>query len=159
MKKLLSICLTIMLLATSTNTQIISASSKNSNFKCTTEYLSDGSCYKTTMSTPYVSFTNYATNTITRTKTTEYYNANNKLLWSISITATFRYNGTSVTCTSCTPYHRINNNHWSVYSLSATHTDSSATTHATMSNTLLSGAKQTINKSVTIYCTPTGIVS
>ena len=39
--------------------------------------------------------------TITKTKITKYKNSNGTVLWSVSIKATFTYNGSTAKCTSC----------------------------------------------------------
>lgn len=101
---------------------------------------------------------NSTTSTVTKTKTTYGKNSSGEVMWSVSITATFTYNGSTSTCTSCTPSASAPGSCWAVKSLSSTRGSNSATAYAllTYSNGSLS---QDYSVSVTISCDANGVVS
>ena len=95
---------------------------------------------------------------ITKTKLSQYKSAQGTTLWSLSITASFTYNGTSARCTSCTPHATVYNNTWKVKSLSSSKSGNQATANVTMTHSK-DGLSNNIQKSVTITCSKNGAVS
>ena len=88
---------------------------------------------------------------ITKTKTAYYKNK------SVSIKATFSYNGTSSKCISCSPSASAPAKSWSIKSLSSSKKGNSASAkvvavHAT-------NVSQQYTKTVTIHCSKTGVIS
>ena len=73
------------------------------NTEINIEYLDNGDYIETiiTDDTANSGISLYATNTITKTKTKYYKNSSDTVLWSVAIKATFSYNGSTSTCTSC----------------------------------------------------------
>ena len=94
---------------------------------------------------------------ITKTKTAYYKNQSGAVLWSVSIKATFSYNGTSSKCISCSPSASAPAKSWSIKSLSSSKKGNSASAkvvavHAT-------NVSQQYTKTVTIHCSKTGVIS
>lgn len=94
---------------------------------------------------------------ITKTKTAYYKNKSGAVLWSVSIKATFSYNGTSSKCISCSPSASAPAKSWSIKSLSSSTKGNSASAkvvavHAT-------NVSQQYTKTVTIHCSKTGVIS
>lgn len=58
--------------------------------------------------------------TRTGSKTKTYYSSDDKKLWSITVTGTFTYNGSSSKCTSCSGTKSIYSDSWKVDITSAT---------------------------------------
>lgn len=126
------------------------------------ELLDNGYYYETTITdaeptdTPVSRGSN---NYTTKTKTTQLKNSSGTVLWSVSITATFYYNGTIAQCTTCTPSAKAYASTWSIKSVTSSKSGNSATATAIATQTGAAGTTQNIPKSVTITCSPKGIVS
>ena len=97
-----------------------------------------------------------ASNTKTASKTTYIKDSSQNVLWYVSITATFSYDGTTAACTSCSPHATAQDSQWSIKSSSASKSGNSATATATAVRSLSFGLVQESTKSVTISCSPTG---
>lgn len=100
-----------------------------------------------------------ASNTKTATKTTYIKDSSQNVLWYVSITATFSYDGTTAACTSCSHQAASQSSQWSIKSSSASKSGNSATATATAVRSLSFGLVQEATKSVTISCSPTGEIS
>lgn len=134
----------------------------SANTKATIEVLADGYYFETIFEdseNPSEVSTIATTNYITKTKTTQLKNSEGTVLWSVSIKATFSYDGTTSKCTSCTPSATSYASAWSIKSVTSSKSGNSATATAIATNTFPSGATQDIKKSVTIQCSATGIIS
>lgn len=97
-------------------------------------------------------------NEITETKVNTYYQ-NNTLAWKVSLTATFAYNGTAASCKSASVSHTIYNSSWSVYSESASKSNNTATGQFTLRRYSAGIPIQEINRTITMTCSGTGVVS
>lgn len=93
--------------------------------------------------------------TITKTKTTNIKNTNGAILWSVSITATFTYDGSTSRCISCSPSAETYSSSWTIQSTSSSKSGNSATAVATANYASLKNYTQ----SVTISCSKNGTVS
>lgn len=80
------------------------------------------------------------------------------VLWSVSITATFAYDGTTSRCISCSPSANAPATTWSIKSISSSKNGSSATAYATATHSSPSSSKD-YTQSVTISCSKNGTVS
>lgn len=98
------------------------------------------------------------TRSITKTKTTRYKNANGVTLWSVSIRASFTYNGSSSRCTSCSHSTTCPSPAWRIKSVSSSRNGNSATAVATATH-FDNNASRNFTRSVTIYCSSNGTVS
>ena len=106
---------------------------------------------------PTFSFSTLQSNshTITKTKTTNIKNTNGAILWSVSITATFTYDGSTSRCISCSPSAETYSSSWTIQSTSSSKSGNSATAIATANYASLKNYTQ----SVTISCIKNGTVS
>ena len=69
-----------------------------------------------------------ATNRKTGSKAYKYYTADDELVWTVTLNATFSYNGSSATCTSVNSLNvTIYDDSWSTYSKSSTKSGNTAT--------------------------------
>lgn len=99
-----------------------------------------------------------ASKTITKTKTTYYKNSAGTTLWSVAITATFTYNGSTSKCTSCHHSTTCLSPSWRIKSASSSKSGNSATATATATHFLGNSSKDYF-ASVKITCSKTGVVS
>lgn len=97
--------------------------------------------------------------TITKTKTTYYKNSSGSIMWSVSIKATFTYNGSTSKCTSCSHSTTAPSKSWSIKSCTSSKSGNKATAKAIATHTDSDGSKYNITKNVTISCSPSGKVS
>lgn len=128
----------------------------------TIELLDNGYYYETTITDEATADTlvsRGSNNYTTKTKTTQFKNNSGTVLWSVSITATFYYNGTIAQCTSCTPSAKAYASTWSIKSVTSSKSGNSATATAAVTHTGPTGTIQSATKSITITCSPKGIVS
>ena len=95
----------------------------------------------------------------TATKTQNYLDANNNVLWSVSITATFTYDNVTSQCTSCSHNASSYASSWSIKSSSSSYSGNSATATATATHADFLWITHDYTMSVTIYCSPTGVIS
>ena len=95
---------------------------------------------------------------ITKTKTTRVKAKDGTTLWSVSITATFSYNGTTSKCISCSHSATSYAKTWSIKSVTSkkSGSEATATAIATHSNGILSND---FTQSVTIKCSGKGVIS
>lgn len=125
------------------------------------EYHEDGSYVETVIEGAPISRGGIATFsniiTITRTKTRAFYSADGDPLFSVSITALFKYNGTSVTCSAFVPSAEAPHKHWYIDSLSGSRYKNTATAYVTALHKL-PFISDTYDTSVTITCTAAGYV-
>lgn len=99
-----------------------------------------------------------AAKSITKTKTSYYRAKDRSLLWSVSIKATFTYDGNTSKCTSCSHSASAPAKTWSIKSVSSHKTGNSATATAVATHTSNAGAKN-YTRSITIKCNKNGVVS
>lgn len=96
--------------------------------------------------------------TVTKTKTTRYKNQSGATLWSVSIKATFTYNGSTSKCTSYSHSTTCPSKTWKIKSVSSSKNGNSATAKAIATHFLDTISKD-FTKSVTIRCSKNGTVS
>ena len=153
MKKILTIIFTLLLGLTPINTFAL----ENNVESRTIEYLGDGIYVETTIESPSIS--TYATNTVTKTKTNKYKDSSGAILYTVSITGTFKYTGTSSTCTNATVQATAPASRWEVFSKSASKSGNKATGKATVKQYYDGTVIQTQYPSVTLTCSSTGVLS
>ncbi len=95
--------------------------------------------------------------TKTETKTTTIVDASDNPLWSLSITATFIYDGTMSQCVACSHQTTSYNALWTTKSSSCGRSGNYATASAIVTWTSPTGSYD-YNYSVTISCTPAGVI-
>lgn len=161
MRKIMSLLLVVVVFtATFLEPNVVNASGSYIETSYEIVYLEEGYYIETTIEDVplYNIISPQSTNTIRKTKTAKYKNKSGTILWSVSITATFSYNGTSSQCTQY--YHSASApaTTWSIKSVSSYKNGNSATAIATATHTNGSQS-QDITDSVTIQCSKDGVVS
>ena len=96
--------------------------------------------------------------TLTKTKTMYYKNQSGTVLWSLSITATFTYDGKSAKCIRCSHDTSVLEKGWSIKSCSSSKSGNSATVRCVAAHVVNSSTKD-FSTSITIQCSKDGKVS
>ena len=126
------------------------------------EYLEDGSYFVTTVSKQinYNIASLFAkSSSITRTKSTGYYDSNGDAYWTASITATFTYNGTTSSCTTVSESKTIYNSSWRCTAANCYKSGATATGDFTFKRYASLIPVQTINRTLTLTCDKNGNVT
>lgn len=119
-----------------------------------TIHCEDGSYLDVTLESSY----SRASNSLTKTKSYNYYNADGSSAWKLSLTGSFIYTGTSSICTSSSCNVTIYDDNWYVVSKSATKSSATARCTATMGyNYQGNTMKKTFE--ITLTCDKNGNVS
>lgn len=160
MKKTLSIILSLLLMIFLCS---LSFAETTDHIVSSTVYVySDGSYGVTTITESRDDFI-VSTNALKATKlgsiSYSHYNASNVLLWKVTLDATFSYNGSTATCISATPSYTIYNSLWKVTKATASHSGNTATGSFTAKRYTLGIPVETINKTLTLTCSPNGTIS
>lgn len=121
------------------------------------EYFEDGSYIVTELETSGIS--TFAASTKNYSKSASYYNSDNEKEWTITLSGTFSYTGSSATCTKATKSYKIYDDRWKVTSSSASKSGNKATGNFTVKRYLAGIPIRTVNKSLTITCSKTGVCS
>ncbi|MBR4744699.1 MAG: hypothetical protein IK082_11020 [Oscillospiraceae bacterium] len=120
------------------------------------EYFADGSYGVTTLAQAGGAGTK---GKVTHTKSYTYYDADDTALWTLYLTAAFTYDGTTATCTAASVMHLIYDNAWQVTSETAHKSGNTATGDFTVKRYFLGIPTKTINVTLTMTCSPSGVVS
>lgn len=118
----------------------------------------DNNCYYETMLETYSSKARSSTIRSGK-KTTSYKNSSGEILWSVSVTGTFTYNGNSATCTSSSVSTTCPNSSWKITSKSANKSGATAKATATAKRYNNGSVIETKTKTVTLTCSATGTLS
>ena len=86
-----------------------------------------------------------------------YKSASGKSMWSVSITGTFTYNGSSAKCVSCSHSSKTYTTNWTIKSISSSKKDNSATANVVAVHTV--NGSNSIKRYVTITCSKNGTIS
>ena len=95
---------------------------------------------------------------ITKTNISKYKNKDSTVLWSVSIKATFTYNGSTAKCISCSHSTTFPAKTWKIKSVSSSKSGNSATATAIATQSFGNISKD-FTKSVPISCSKNGTVS
>lgn len=79
-----------------------------------------------------------------------------KLVWTVTITGTFNYDGKTATCTKASASSKIYNDSWKVTAANASRSGAKATGTFTVKKYLLGIPIKTVNKTVTLTCSKDG---
>lgn len=101
---------------------------------------------------------NSTNKTITKTKTSKIRAKDGTLLWSVSIKATFTYNGTTSKCTSYSHSASAPAKSWKIKSVSSSKKGNSTTAVGVATHSDNSGSRD-FTRSITIKCSKNGVVS
>ena len=97
--------------------------------------------------------------TVSKEKYTTHYNSNNEIQWEVCVKGTFTYTGSSATCTKSTVSYKIYNDHWKVTSAVASKSGRTATGEFTLKRYFLGVPTKTVNETLTLTCSNTGVCS
>lgn len=162
MKKNLFTYLLLLIIVFLATSLTVSAESPQ-NYEIIDRSYEDGYYIETSISTNYETSSNLHTlsNTkyITKTKTISSKNSSGNVMWSLSIKATFSYNGKTAVCTSCSHSASAPGKTWTIKNASSSKSGNSATAKATIVHKDVSGVQNIYTRSVTIKCSANGTVS
>lgn len=160
MKKVLSILISLTFIFLLTFSSSASFEPSNSNTYSSVEYFEDGSYLE------IVIIEELSTSLPKETRTSKlgskkltYKNANDETEWSATISGTFTYNGSSCTCTSSSISYSIENTKWKIPSATASKSGNKAIGNVTAKYYVLGVLIKTVEKSVTLTCSATGVLS
>ena len=156
MKKVVSVLLIVMIMF-SLNVPAFAVDNID-NENTVIEYLEDGSCFITTI-TVVEENSAYATNTKTFTKTVSYKDEDGIVCWKATLTATFRYTGSSATCTESDVTYTVSNSKWKITSATASKSGNIATADVTAKRYTLGIPVETLNRTITMTCSANGTIS
>ncbi|WP_297958886.1 hypothetical protein [uncultured Ruminococcus sp.] len=117
------------------------------------EYYDNGFYAEVTVS---IDHANLQKSVISGSKTYNYKNSSNQVLWSYTIYGTFSYNGASATCTYDDDSYDIKDNNWHINSHSHYRSGNTAYGQVTMDKTFLGITIETITRNLTLSCSPDG---
>lgn len=131
----------------------------NSETASDIEFLNDGCYIITTIEDVNEGTDIIPRSTTTKSKTVKYYNANDEVMWYVKVTGTFTYgNGTSK-CTSSSVTAASYASNWKITSKSASKSENTAIAKATAKQYFDGTVIKTINRTVKLSCSPTGVFS
>ena len=160
MKKFFIYLLTLLLILQTTSS--VTYARSDSVSYTTRTYLEDGYYIVTTLTTnsPRSSISTYAsTYSKTASRTTNVYNSSNQILWSVKVIGTFTYGNGSAQCTKADVDVKSYNSYWKLSNVSAARSGATAYASATGKKIINGIVMQTINRSISITCSPTGELS
>ena len=123
------------------------------NLNSSVEYFADGSYIVTTLQILETRSSKQ------HKKQAEYFNPDNKLQWTYTLTAAFEYDGSASRCISVTDSFRILDNRWICDSHLASSSANTATGNFTMKEKPGIFTLQTISDTITIICDKNGNIS
>lgn len=156
MKKFMLLLLTISLVfyqpttasaAVSTNTTIV-------------KVFEDGSYMETVIEKTTTSLSaRSTTSTVSGKKTNTYRNSEGSALWTLTVTGTFTYNGSSATCTKSTVSATSYNSNWRISSSSASKLGATAKATATAKKYSNRICIKSMTQSISLTCSKNGTLS
>ena len=163
MKNIITIITTLAIILTAP-VNVSAQMVNNTNFNFQIIYLENGDYLETKIQSeqtklplPEISLFTRSTKQITKTKTSTYKSASGKSMWSVSITGTFTYNGSSAKCVSCSHSSKPYTTNWTIKSISSSKKDNSATANVVAVHTV--NGSNSIKRYVTITCSKNGTIS
>lgn len=155
MKKIIVLLLTIILTLCSVLCVPVSATELKAKSEITIERLENGDYIETII---IYDNTNSKAATKSGSKTKNYKNSAGAIMWSVTVNGTFTYNGTTSSCTKASHSTTAPGSAWTIKSASSTKSGYSAIANATATYTTQT-TSQDYSMSVTLYCSPYGILS
>lgn len=97
--------------------------------------------------------------TTTKSKTSRYYNSKDELMWYVKVTGTFTYGDGTSRCTASSVTANSNVTAWKISNRSASKSGNTAIGKATAKQYFDGTVVNTINRTVKLTCSPTGVFS
>lgn len=130
-----------------------------SRVQASIEYLNDGSYIETTITEEKTSYSARATTTINGSKKITHKSSNGEVLWTATLKGTFTYTGSSSACTASSITYSVVNDNWKITSATASKSGNKATGDITAKHYLLGMPIKTVEKTVTLTCNSSGMLS
>lgn len=92
-------------------------------------------------------------------KTSTYKSSSGKTIWSVTVTGTFTYNGSSAKCTKATVSTTCPNNNWKITKTSAAKSNAAASATATAKKYQDGSYIQSLTRTVKLTCSKSGKLS
>ena len=124
----------------------------------TVEYFADGSCIETILVVEK-GVSVYGTQYKDGTKKITYKDEDGIVCWKATLTATFRYTGSSATCTDSDVTYTVSNSKWKITSATASKSGNTATADVTAKRYTLGIPVETLNRTITMTCSANGTIS
>lgn len=158
MKRYLSLFLMLVMLGGVLSFPVSAASHESAaeSSQTTVEYFADGSYLVTTV-TEYSKGARSSTQS--GSKTSHYYNSKGVEQWAATINGTFSYDGSFATCTSAFTAYAIYDSSWKLKSASAEKRGNQAIGYFVFKDYFLGVPINTIERTVILTCSPTGVLS
>ncbi len=125
----------------------------------TIKYFEDGSYIETIITEENTCFSTFATTTKRGSKKLTYKNDQDEIQWTATITGIFTYTGSNSTCTSSSITYSITNTKWKITSATASKSYNKATGNVTAKRYALGIPVQTVEETITLTCSATGVLS
>ncbi|MCH5191557.1 MAG: hypothetical protein J1F23_05265 [Oscillospiraceae bacterium] len=123
-----------------------------------TEYFDDGSYLVTTVSSSEITTMSVAIKS--GSKSSHYYSSKNEELWVVTVHGTFSYNGASATCTESSVSYKVYDDFdWKVTSAIASKSGANAIGNFTVKHYFTFVPVKTIERTVTLNCSKSGVLS
>ena len=162
MKKIIASILAVTMLLLSSSVVSTSASATSIESNTSIEYLDNGYYIETVIFDVSTSHSQDSIagsrQTTTRTKTRYYKNSSGDVMWWVSITGTFTYDGNTSTCTSCYADADAPASTWSIKTLLSSKSGNTATGFAVATQTL-AFVSYDYSMTVELTCSPNGTIS
>ena len=155
MKKTSSVLLCVLLMF---SLSVPSFATNNIDNNTIVEYMEDGSYFITTI-TVVEDFSVYATNTKTASKSTSYVDSDGTVYWKATLHASFRYTGSSATCTDAYMTYSTYDTSWKFIEKSASKSSNTATGNIIFKHYVLGIPVKTIDRTITMTCSANGTIS
>ena len=92
-------------------------------------------------------------------KTVNFKNSSNQVLWSLTVKGTFLYDQYTSSCTASSVSTNVKDSNWRITSSSADRGGNTAYGYATAKRYLAGVVVQTVNETVSLSCSKTGVLS
>ena len=137
----------------------VSVHANNSIPSSQKEYLENGDYFEITTIEHDTNDFFSTSKTITASRTAKYITSSGTVLWSVTVTGTFTYTGSTSKCIASQVSASSNNSNWKIASKSSSRSGSTASATATAKRYNGSNVVQTSTKTVKLSCSKNGTLS
>ena len=155
MKKKLLALFVIAILVLSTQSAFAYTPSKT----VSVEYFENGDYIVTIIEDVFTEQSVTRATTVTKSKTLNYNNANGETLWYVKVTGMFSYGDGTAKCLSSSPSAAAPASSWNVYDIHGSKSGATASATATGKQTINGIVTNSLTRTVTLTCSPTGVFS
>lgn len=152
----LSLLLTVLLIACVLAVPVLATEQGGSEALCSVRYYADGSRDETEI---ILLPSAKVLHTVTAQKSTSHYTSSNELVWKVTLTGSFSYNGSSSSCTAASTTTNFYQSGWFVYSENTTHSGNTASTVVILKKTVLGVPITFSNVTLNLSCDKNGNLS